>query len=282
MKKKNIVLCIVISMIVILFTTYSIRNQEQKSLDNSQNETSIVAPIQDKFEIIDDNFKKFINKHHDIEVKEEETEEKEEIIWIDKADYTLMTKSQINKRIESLEELIFVVEKWDNLSDIREQAIAEVESAKLHLEENNYLYPYTEEDFLLLSYMIHIEAGASIATDEEQCLVGSVIINRRNQGGINKNLIDPTIKDIINEAGQYAICRYDKDLGRNTFYVDVNSVDLSIVLDRCKENARKVLEGEFTCPENVVFQALFPQGEIYKTFYHEAPFNNTTYFCYGR
>lgn len=263
MKKKNIALFIVISMIVVLFTTYSIRNQEQKSLDNSQNETSIVAP-------------------NDIEVKEEETEEKEEIIWIDKADYTLMTKSQINERIESLEELILVVEKWDNLSDILEQAVAEVESAKLHLEENNYLYPYTEEDLLLLSYMIYIEAGASITTDEEQCLVGSVIINRRNQGGINKNLTNPTIKDIINEAGQYAICRYDKDLGRNTFYVDVNSVDLSIVLDRCKENARKVLEGEFTCPEKVVFQALFPQGEVYKTFYHKAPFNNTTYFCYGR
>ena len=130
--------------------------------------------------------------------------------------------------------------------------------------------------------MIQIEAGSSIIVDEEQCLVGSVIINRRNQGGINKNLENPTIKDIINEAGQYAICRYSKDLGRNTFYVDVNSVDLSIVSDRCKENARKVLEGEFTCPENVVFQALFTQGKVYKSFYHEAPFNNTTYFCYGR
>lgn len=214
-------------------------------------------------------------------LSEEETEE-DPIIWIEQADYTLMTKSQINERIASLSELIGATEKWTSLSNIYAQAITELDRATAHLEENNYLYPYSEEDLLLLSYMIEIEAGASIVTDEEQCLVASVIINRRNQGGINKNLINPTIKDIINEAGQYSICRYDRNLGRNTFYVDVDTINLSRVSDRCKENARKVLEGEFICPENVVFQALFVQGEIYKSFYHGAPFNNTTYFCYGR
>lgn len=208
--------------------------------------------------------------------------EEEQIVWVEQADYTLMTKSQINERITSLSELIGAAEKWPSLSDIYGQAITELDRATAHLEESNYLYPYSEEDLLLLSYMIEIEAGASIVADEEQCLVASVIINRRNQGGINKNLTNPTIKDIINEAGQYSICRYDRSLGRNTFYVDVDTVNLNRVSDRCKENARKVLEGEFTCPENVVFQALFTQGEVYKSFYHGAPFNNTTYFCYGR
>ena len=152
----------------------------------------------------------------------------------------------------------------------------------MHLEEKSYLFPYSEEDLLLLAYMIEIEAGASIVTDEEQCLVASVIINRRNQGGINKNLTNPTIKDIINEKGQYAICRYDRSLGRNTFYVDIDSINLKRISNRSLENARKVLEGEFVCPENVVFQALFIQGEIYESFYHCKPFNNMTYFCYGR
>lgn len=202
--------------------------------------------------------------------------------WIESVDYTLMTKSQIQEHISSLLELTSVIEKWTTLTDIHKQAIEELDKATTHLEENNYLYPYTDEDLLLLSYMIEIEAGASITTDEEQCLVACVIINRRNQGGINKNLTNPTIKDIINEAGQYAICRYDRELGGNTFYVDVDTVDMSKVSDGCKENARKVLEGEFTCPENVVFQALFTQGEIYKSFYHDPPFDNTTYFCYGK
>ena len=263
MTKRNITLIMILILIVALFTTCTARSCGSNSSDK---EIIISSPTPDPYSTLIDNT----------------TEEvKEEKIWIDTVDYTLMTKSQIENRISSLVELIEVVENWTRLTDIYEQAINELDKAMAHLEENNYLYPYTDEDFLLLSYMIHIEAGASITLDEEQCLVGSVIINRRNQGGINKNLENPTIKDIINEAGQYAICRYDSDLGRNTFYVDVDTVDMSNVSDRCKENARKVLEGEFVCPENVVFQALFTQGEVYKSFYHEAPFNNTTYFCYG-
>lgn len=264
MSKRNITLIIIIVLIITLFTTYIVRS----CVDNRQQDIIITSPAPDSLEPLIEN--------------EPELEEKEETIWIESVDYTLMTKSQIQERISSLLELIEVTEKWDSLTDIHEQAIKEFDKATMHLEENNYLHPYSEEDLLLLSYMIEIEAGTSIITDEEQCLVACVIINRRNQGGINKNLTNPTIKDIINEAGQYAICRYDKNLGRNTFYVDVNSVDLSIVSARCKENARKVLEGDFTCPENIVFQALFAQGKVYKSFYHGAPLNNTTYFCYGR
>lgn len=251
MKKINIVLnsLIIISIIVFTVCSFKVKTKSQN------NQAYTLSP---------------------------QAQEEVEEIWIEPVDYTTMTKSQINNRIASLLELIEVTEKWDTMQAIHSQAVEELDLANTCLEENNYLYPYSEEDLLLLSYMIEIEAGASIVTDEEQCLVASVIINRRNQGGINKNLTNPTIKDIINEAGQYAICRYDRSLRRNTFYVDTTTVNLDRVSDRCKENARKVLEGEFTCPENVVFQALFTQGEIYKSFYHQPPFNNTTYFCYGR
>lgn len=262
MKKRNITLIFIFIVIMALFTTCSVRSCNET---NKQETIIIASPTPPPFENLI-----------------ESVEEPEEVIWIDTVDYTSMTKSKIQNRIDSLTELVEVTDKWSRLTEINKQTKAELEIATNHLNEGNYLNPYTEEDFLLLSYMIHIEAGADITTDEEQCLVGCVIINRRNQGGINKRLENPTIKDIINEAGQYAICRYDKDLGRNTFYVDIDTVDMSNVSDRCKENARKVLEGEFTCPENVVFQALFTQGEIYKSFYHEPPFNNTTYFCYGR
>lgn len=204
-----------------------------------------------------------------------------EKIYVTPVDYSSLTRSKIISHIETLQELIDVTSKWESMSEINRQAIRELNRANTHLENGEYMHPYTEEDFLLLSYMIQIEAGASITTEEEQCLVGCVIINRRNQGGINKNKESMTIKDVINEAGQYAICKYSHSLGKNTFYVDVDTVDMSKVNDRCKESARKVLEGEYTCPENVVFQALFKQGEVYKEFYHAPPFDNTTYFCYG-
>jgi hypothetical protein len=205
----------------------------------------------------------------------------EEQIWIETMDYTLMTKSQIQVRISSLNELIEIIKQWPSMKDIHEQALIELELANTHLKENNYLYPYTDEDFLLLSYMIYIEAGASLMPDEERCLVGCVILNRRNNNGVDGTLDNPTIKDIINEAGQYAICNYDATLKKNTFYVDIDTVDMSKVTDQCRECARIVLEGEYTCPPNVLYQALFVQGEIYKSFYHGAPFYNTTYICYG-
>lgn len=266
MPKNNIALIqsFILIVIIALFTTSALKDYKR---NEANNDIVIASSTTAVVESLIDNIPE---------------EPEKEFVWVEPVNYTLMTKSQISERTTSLLELIEVTEKWQNLGEVYEQAVKEFDNAMAHLEENNYLYPYSEEDLLLLSYMIEIEAGASIITDEEQCLVGCVIINRRNQGGINKNLTNPSIKDIINEAGQYSICRYNKNLGKNTFYVDTDSVDLSIVSDRSKENARKVLEGEFTCPENVVFQALFTQGEVYKSFYHGAPFNNTTYFCYGR
>ena len=274
MTKRNIILTILIFIIIIaLFITCCLNKQKKNDAMNDINNTS---------SIISDSSETLIDSHLEETIEEtiEETP-KEEIIWIEQVDYTLMTKSQINKRMASLLELIEALEKWESLREIYDYALKEYDCAKSHLDNGNYLYPYSEEDYLLLAYMIEIEAGSSFITDEEQCLVANVIINRRNQGGINKRLTNPTIKDIINEVGQYGICRYNKDLGKNTFYVDINTVDLSVVSNRCKENARKVLEGEFTCPKKVVFQALFPQGEIYKTFYHKE-LDNTTYFCYGK
>lgn len=212
---------------------------------------------------------------------EQTKEEEPEKIWIDTIDYTALTKSQIQARIASLDALYENINNWPSMSKISAQVAEELERANTHLINNTYMYPYTDEDFLLLSYMIYVEAGAPMISDEEQCLVASVIINRRNQNGIDKNLDNPTIKDIINEPQQYAICKYNKKTKQNTFYVDVDTVDMSKVTDRCRENARKVLEGEFECPGNVVFQSLFVQGEIYKSFYHSAPFYNTTYICYG-
>ena len=265
MKKDKYTLIVIVVLIIVMFTVFYI-----KSCNNSYNKGMIIAS---PTLLTSENFNNISEQTLVIE---------ENNVKIETVDYTLMTRSQIEQRISSLLELIKATEKWSELTEINRQAVNELNNAKIHLQEDNYLYPYSEEDFLLLSYMVYVEAGASTITDEEQCLVASVILNRRNRNGINRTLKNPTIKDIINETGQYAICRYSKKLGKNTFYIDTNSVDLSIVSDRCKENTRKVLEGEFSCPENVVFQALFIQGDIYKTFYHASPFNNTTYFCYGR
>ena len=105
MTKRNITLIMILILIVALFTTCTARSCGSNSSDK---EIIISSPTPDPYSTLIDNT----------------TEEvKEEKIWIDTVDYTLMTKSQIENRISSLVELIEVVENWTRLTDIYEQAI---------------------------------------------------------------------------------------------------------------------------------------------------------------
>ena len=56
-----------------------------------------------------------------------------------------------------------------------------------------------EEDEML-AFCISREAGSTFISMEEKMDVGCVVLNRQLQGGISKQLIDPSIEDIINES----------------------------------------------------------------------------------
>lgn len=120
--------------------------------------------------------------------------------------------------------------------------------------------PYTEEELDMLSRVIFAEAGSDCISDEHQQLVGAVVLNR---------IADPrfpdTMKEVIWAKGQYACIQ------NGTYWLEPS--------ERAIENARKVLSGEVTTPNNLVFQAEFIQGEVYKTF--KTPYS-TTYFCLGQ
>lgn len=119
---------------------------------------------------------------------------------------------------------------------------------------------YTEEELDMLSRIIFAEAGSDCISDEHQQLVGAVVLNR---------IADPrfpdTMKEVIWAKGQYACTQ------NGTYWLEPS--------ERAIENARKVLSGEVITPNNLVFQAEFVQGEVYKTF--ETPYS-TTYFCLGQ
>lgn len=73
-----------------------------------------------------------------------------------------------------------------------------------------------------------------------------------------------TIEEVIFQPGQYAC------VDNGTFWLEPTA--------RAVRNAVAVLTGQVKCPENVVFQAEFPQGDgiytICETTY------STTYFCF--
>lgn len=187
---------------------------------------------------------------------------------IEDVDFSTMTRSQLLERIESLKIFIDSFESFE-MTDMPMYEVlnTHLEECYVVLKNGEYKNPYTEEDYSLLAYAIWKEAGSSWLSDEHRDLVGMVIINRRNQGGINKTLTNPTIADIINETGQYPYKSWD--------------YDPEVIPTYCWVSAKKCLEGEVYCPENVIWQATFKQGDgVYKTFYSEKS-GTTTYFCYS-
>ena len=190
--------------------------------------------------------------------------------------YYQMSKTQMQEHLSELNSFIshFKTYGINETDETYQLVVNEYNKCSEALKKGHYKNPYSDEDHVLLAYAIMREQGDDRNSDECQQLVGCVIMNRKAMGGINGNLRFPSIKDIINEEGQYhfAIMKNHN--------VNINTIDQSIITERCYENARKVLEGEVSCPSNVVFQATFKQGSgVYKSFYNEG-YGTTTYFCY--
>lgn len=197
---------------------------------------------------------------------------------IEEVDFSNMVKSEMQSYIEKLESFMeyFAYFKINTEYNTTYEAILkEYDRAVSALNLGQYKLPYTEEEFNLLSYATMREQGDNRSSDECQKLVACVILNRQKQNGINKNLKNPSIADIINEEGQYHFAI------ASGYNININTIDMSIVTEKVKNNVRDVLEGRYYYPDNVVFQATFTQGSgVYKSFYNEG-YGNTTYFCYG-
>lgn len=256
---KNIysIKLIVILLFVIIITVYiTIESIGTASETNNNDAVNTVTP--------------------DTVVKEVFIEVEKEPIYFQDTDFYEMTKSQLIERKECIEQII------NNINELQledtsfvEQANNEINKINNALENKLYLYPYSDSDLDLMAYMMFDEAGD--ASDEEQQLVGCVILNRHKMNGISGKLENPTLLDIINEKGQY----YIGVKNNHKFDLNKGKVTLDKIPEECYSNAKIVLEHQYTCPDNVVYQSLQKQGSgVYKSFYHGAPYNNTTYFCY--
>jgi spore germination cell wall hydrolase CwlJ-like protein len=130
---------------------------------------------------------------------------------------------------------------------------------------NNLIKDVTyNENLKLLSKITELEAGSSWLTDEQQSLVACVVLNR-----IKSPLFPNTLHDVIYQRNpiQY----------QSAWSKAIKTVEPS---ERVIKNVKRVLDGKFTCPSNVLFQSEKPQGDgIYKKFYNKYT-HTTTYFCY--
>ena len=182
-----------------------------------------------------------------------------------------MTKSALYAEIDRVDNFMQSFEEfgaaenplYGELDNYKEEIQKTIDSGR-------YLYPYTDWDYEMLAFCIWHEAGSTFISMEEKMDVGCVVLNRQLQGGIGKQMIDPSIEDIINEGKNGGIVQYPYSTNEY-YYVTIP--------DECYEAARRVLEREVVAPRNVLYQATFPQGEIYHSYYHPE-LGNTTYICY--
>lgn len=122
---------------------------------------------------------------------------------------------------------------------------------------------FTYDDLWWMSKIIYAEAGADFITDELQCMVGAVLYNR----WLSPEFPD-TLEECVFQKGQYA---------------PTTSSDFKTATpnERSVSNAVRVLTGEFSIPETVVFQANFRQGSgTYKEIY-VPELGKSSYFCYS-
>lgn len=119
---------------------------------------------------------------------------------------------------------------------------------------------YTDNDLFCLAAAVCREAGKK--SEEIQLLVANVIINR-----VNSSHYPNTIYGVLTQYKQYGTMWRD-----GVSFPDWATDDIK---EQCYNVAKRILDGERFCPENVVFQAGSPQGSgIYKYF------DEGYYFCY--
>ena len=147
------------------------------------------------------------------------------------------------------------VQQQPVVEEITTQPIEEATPVTENIEEENHSQWWTEEDY---QYLLMIIVGeAQNCSRQEQMYVGSVVLNRLHSSWFPKQ---NTIKQVATAKGQYACMR------------DGNAYKTPTETN--KEVALELLKNGSVLPENVVFQALFKQGNgVYCKI-------NKTYFCY--
>lgn len=119
---------------------------------------------------------------------------------------------------------------------------------------------YTMQDADLLSQVIYHENWHTDKNHEAAWLTGIVVKNRIERDDDWLHLKgDKTVYDVVYAKGQYSTIK------------DFYTVEIP---NECRQMAIQILTSKSDVPKDVIFQATFKQGKIYKII-------NGEYFCYG-
>lgn len=125
---------------------------------------------------------------------------------------------------------------------------------------------YTDEELDILALIVYQEAGGDRVSDDTRRLVAQVFLNR-----VNDSRFPDSFYEVATEERQYGRLYWTGIVwpDRASSQAEAHAVE------RAYRIAQEVLESdEPVCPEGVIFQAEFVQGEIYAE-------QDGMYFCFG-
>lgn len=180
----------------------------------------------------------------------------------------IMLRTQVDVPQDTPEEESVYVRPTPIVHEPVENIVETVETVEDSLAHSDPLpdKTYTDEELDILALIVYQEAGGDRVSDDTRRLVAQVFLNR-----VNDSRFPDSFYEVATEERQYGRLYWTGIVwpDRASSQAEAHAVE------RAYKIAQEVLESdEPVCPEGVIFQAEFVQGDIYAE-------QDGMYFCFG-
>ena len=178
---------------------------------------------------------------------------------------TIMFRNQVSELQREPEETTVCVHPSHDVREPVENIVETVEESLVHSDPAPDK-TYTDEELEILALIVYQEAGEDRVSDDTRRLVAQVFLNR-----VNDSRFPDSFYEVATSERQYGRLYWTGIVwpDRASSQVEAHAVE------RAYKIAQEVLESdEPVCPEDVIFQAEFVQGDIYAE-------QDGMYFCFG-
>lgn len=177
----------------------------------------------------------------------------------------IMLRTQVSEPQNTSTEKSVYVQPTPTVHEPVENIVETVEKSLVHSDPAPDK-TYTDEELEILALIIYQEAGGDRVSDDTRRLVAQVFLNR-----VNDSRFPDSFYEVATAERQYGRLYWTGIVwpDRASSQAEAHAVERAYTI------AQEVLESdEPICPEGVIFQAEFVQGEIYAE-------QDGMYFCFG-
>jgi hypothetical protein len=177
----------------------------------------------------------------------------------------IMLRTQVAEPRSAPVETTVCVQPSHDVREPVENIVETVEKSLVHSDQAPDK-TYTDEELDILALIVYQEAGGNKVSDDTRRLVAQVFLNR-----VNDSRFPDSFYEVATAERQYGRLYWTGIVWpeRASSQAEAHAVE------RAYKIAQEVLESdEPICPEGVIFQAEFVQGDIYAE-------QDGMYFCFG-